>query len=605
MDKASIYIKKLLALLLCAVSYYFSWQFIKFYYTLPVGFLVYSFLSYKITGQKPLYLFNYSRSDKYLDKGGARSLLQIFLTLFGVIYDIAVWTFWGVYLVFDFIADVILLIKEIIFWILKSFLWFLKLYVPPIIILFNLLLYYLFRWPWWIYKTSAQNFKYIYNKNYIIISLIGSSIALLFVFTFYYLEIFLEIKNLFIIGVVLSLPPVSWSFGAITIIKQKQIQNNPFKEVKDQFQNGADTLRSVLVYITLFVFLLILQIILNFSGWIDNAGLTFTGITLTVNTFINIFLVILSVLIVLGTFIIPSFRLEYEFKETRLKDIVLLLRAIAGKLLKYIVSLIPGTFYGVIGIIIPSLFVALAFFTTIKVRDVVIDMKVDDLRQKQVNTNSETESHKLNNQVELLLYAKKLPHEILQDIKHRKNIEYEIRLYKEDIISAKEETVRYEQEQRAITRLISRDIQETTEPEELEALKQQKQEIEDNIYKIKAKSKITTEKLEADVNYLEKHKNQLPVLLYLWGFWCIVFIGFILSFFLAYLSNLFYDIYHLNDDKTAIYLVKQIQEQKKINSNQPLLGFSLLIATIIAGVILTFHFIDKTFIIPVNNWLNF
>ncbi len=602
MDKAGIYTKKILALLLCVVLFYLSLKWVKFYYSLPVIFLAYSLLSFKITSVKPRYLFNYKRSEEYLNKGGLRSALRILITPLGVLNDIIVWTLWGCYLVFDVIIDLFLLIDIITYWFTYGILWILKLYVPPLIVLFNSVIHYLIKWPWWIYRTAAENFKYTFNINYVIVSLWGSIAGLFLIFIFYFLEFILDVKGLIFIGAILSLASVSWSLGEIASIKQKNIQGKKYGEIRMNFQNGSDTLRSTLLYITLFIFFIIIQFVFNISGWINSAGLTFTSITITVNTFINMLIIFLTIIIVLGTMISPSYRLNNSIKEVGIRDSFLMLKDIIVKLPKYVMTIIPGTILGGIGLILPLVFLALSFFITNSVKDFVIDLKINNLKQKQADTQSEVRSYELSNQIKLISYAKKPPTEFVQDMMHRKNLEYELKLYKEDLHSLEEESVTYEQEKRTLIIDINNKLDVAEDEMNIAELNYRKGLMQNAIEQMKARNEIVIRKRKADIYYLERQKKQLPALFFFWGIWGVVFIGFVLSFLLSYLGNVFYDVYHLKEDHVPSYFAGQLKEQNIKDAKQPLIGFSLLIFTIGLIIFLYFHFRNITITIPLKEW---
>jgi hypothetical protein len=602
MNKAGIYIKKILALLLCVSILYLSFDRIKIYYSLPVLFLIYSLLSYKITSVKPKHLFNFNKSENYTSKGGLYSALIILITPPAVLYDIAVWTLWGVYLVFDLLTDFIFLIETGCYWMAYAIIWFLKLYIPPLVIMFNSFIHYLVKWPWWIYVYVSRNFRHTYNTNFVIISLWGSISGLFSIFIFYFLGFILDIEGLILFGIILSLAPLSWSFGEIASVRHQNIRHKKYREIKSYFQNGTDTLRSTLLYITLFIFLFIVQFLLNVTGWIENAGLAFSGITITLNSIINVIILLLALLIVLGTIISPSYRLYESFKETRLADSLSLLKAIFRRLPKYIISFIPGSIFGALGLVLPLLFLALIFFLTYTVKDFVIDLKIDNLKQNQADTRSEVRSYELGNRIKLISYAKKPPADILQDMMHRNNLEYELKLYNEDISSLKEENVSNEQEQRAVIMEIDKEIQATEDELKIAELNYRKETIKNNIEQVKAKNAIVLKKRESDVNYLERHIKQLPVLFFFWGIWCVVFGGFVLAFLVSYTGNVCYDIYSLKEDNKPLYFTLQLKEQNSKNNLQPLTGFTLLTLTVLLLIYLIYRYKDVTIVIPLRDW---
>ena len=179
MDQAFLYIKKLIALVLSffVMALVFGWLTTiniispslayelnsgmtgsAFLIALMSGFLVLSFLHFKITGIKPKYLYGMKKADDHLNrKGGFWLLFKWIFSLFGFTYDLVVWSVNGIYALFLIIIDILLLVKTIVFWIIHAIIWFLRLFVPPIVFLYKMFIYYLVRWPWKIYKLTFRN----------------------------------------------------------------------------------------------------------------------------------------------------------------------------------------------------------------------------------------------------------------------------------------------------------------------------------------------------------------------------------------------------------------------------------------------------------------
>lgn len=220
MDQAYQYIKRLLVFGMCIFLFLITVRFVPFYISIPVLLLAFSLLHSRITGERPPHLFAFYRTDTYFKKGGLRDLIRIFVTLFGFIYDAIIWTVWGIYLVFLLFIDLLDLLKTIFYWIIHAILWFLRQFVPFIVLLYNLFIHYLVRWPWWLYQTAYFNIRYAFNKNLYRVALSGTILAVLIIFVFYYLEtILIKIPGITYIGAIISLLPITWSFGEIAAIR--------------------------------------------------------------------------------------------------------------------------------------------------------------------------------------------------------------------------------------------------------------------------------------------------------------------------------------------------------------------------------------------------
>ena len=88
-------------------------------------------------------------------------------------------------------------------------------------------------------------------------------------------------------------------------------------------------------------------------------------------------------------------------------------------------------------------------------------------------------------------------------------------------------------------------------------------------------------KLQVDLKDLKGMLIQLPIVLLLTIIWISLFGGIVLAFILAYLGNVYFELYSLNEDGKPTYCRQIISEQNQRNHNQPLLGFTLLLILII------------------------
>ena len=95
MEQAYKYIKRLLAFIFCVFLFFLSAQYLTFFITIPILLLTFSVLHSRITSEKPPHLFAFYRTDNFFKKGGLRDLIRIFVTLFGFVYDVIIWTIWG------------------------------------------------------------------------------------------------------------------------------------------------------------------------------------------------------------------------------------------------------------------------------------------------------------------------------------------------------------------------------------------------------------------------------------------------------------------------------------------------------------------------------
>jgi len=598
MEKAYIYIKKILFIGICIISGYFLNTYLSLFLILPVLLLAFSLVDSKITGRIPEYLFNFRRTEDYFKKGGLRDLIRVPVILVAFIFNIIVWITWGIYLLFELFIDILFLVKIILFWIFYAIIWFLKLYIPPFIILYKLVIHYLIKWIWWIYQISFRNITLSLNKNYYFIAAKGIILSIFTIFIFYYIGILVEINGLIFIGIILSLLPITWVFGEIsfTISKNHQESKN-IKELKN-YNNGLESVRSILFYITIIILLFIIQVVLNLLGWIPKSGLSLLGATLNINTFISLILIFLTVITIFGVLIIPTFRLFNIFREVSVKDSISFLGVIYRKGLQYVLLLIPSSFFSSLLIIIPTIILLIALKFSLYIKDGVIDAKINDLSNDKIEAETEIEEYKLRKRIDNLSFYKQYPGNIFRETAGRSNIGYKIRNKRDELTDEEAELKLIENETTVQIEQIENQINDELVRNEnsllVEDLRNQKLILERNFEEIRISKETKNQKLIIDIEGLENYKTQLAFALLFAGIWISIFCGLLLAFVFAYLANAFYEIYLFRNDNTPSYWKIIINEEKEKNSNQPLLGFTFLVITII----LAYYFL---FIIEISN----
>lgn len=593
MDEVSIYIKRIIAFSFCLISVYFLSDYFPVYYIIPVFLLIFSLLNYQITGQKPAHLFNHKRAEIYFEKGGLRELIRIITIIPGFIFNIIVWIVWGLYLAFHIIIDIYSLFKLIIYWIIHAFIWFLKLYVPPLIILFRSFIHYLFKWPWWIYRLSFLNARFAYNKPFYFIALRGSIFALLLVFAFYYLGFLVHIDGLVFIGFILAIVPVSWSFGEISSVRSRDLYTENYRTVKKNFSNGIESVRSILYYLALFIILFIVQISLNLAGWIPKAGMSLIGIPVNINTFINILLLFLFILIVFGSMIIPSYRLYNEFRENSFSDTLQLLGLIFRKGLQYIFSLLPSSLFSVFILIIPVLIIYFAYKITDHIKNNIIEIRIETLQEKQSQSETRAEAYYYGKQMEdLIIIREDIPEKIPEQLTLLSGIDDRIAHEEEVVMKEQKELNKIENEyNKHLLELEEQIIEASTytnrfSKNRLEELKSEKVQSGKNFLEMKREKIDIIQEYKIDVEYLKNKKMQIPFTVLFAGLWIVIFAGILMAFLIAYLGNLYYDIFLFRNDRALSYFMHLIRTEREKDHKQPLLGFTLLFVTAIIIILI-------------------
>ncbi len=607
MIKAFVFIRKMVALAINVLVWLLLTKLgVPLYISLPVLTLAFSFITSKITRETPKELFNYQRVDKYFTKGGLRDLLRIPVIFFAFIHDVAVWAIWGTYQVFLLLADTLFLIKELLFWVLHALIWFLNQLMPFWRIVYKLFLFYLIKWPWWIYRYSYRSIRKTYNWNILKVSVPGSFLTLFIFYFFYFLGIILEIQGLFLIGIVLALLPLSWTFGEISSIRGQKLLFTTFREVRMQFRNGLETVRGLLFFITLFVVLVMIETSLTLLGWIPKTGIVFLGVSINLSFFINLIVIALSVTILFGSFVLPTYRLYNEFSETSIKNIVHFLGHIFRRSLQYVAGFIPSSFFALITAIPPLILITLSLILTLQVKENVINLKIDYLKHKE--TVSRIEEHRTRKEINHLQYINQFPKQILQEMEHRRFLEEEVDEHKRIKERLKLERTSYksqtEQEltglQTAIKAEKQKDIIDPVRIKQLESNFNKKTNV---LKRFEETKDFEIEAADIDIEFALRKYRQLPTVFFLSGFFLTVIGTLFFSFVFGYFGNFFFKSYLFRNDDTAAEWRIFIQKEQQLDKNQPLLSTSLNILLLGALVYLAVRFFNpEEFIARINNW---
>jgi hypothetical protein len=585
MEHIYTYIKRLLSFLLCVAILLLSQKYIPFYLSISLLLVVFSILHFKITNEHPPHLFAFFRTESYFRKGGLRDLLRIFVTFFGFICDIAIWMFWGGYLLFILLVDLISFINRLLYWITFAIIWFFRQYWPFLVFLYHIFIYYIIRWPWWLYQITFYNLRYAYNRNSYKIALTGSLFTATILFLFYFLELYLEdIPGIIFIGILISLVPLTWLLGEIANLRVQKLEQDPYKLVKEKFQNGIESVRSILFYITLFVVLLLAQLGLNILGWIPLHGIVIEGIVFNMNALISLVLVFLIAITLPGVLIIPTYRFFVPFNETKLADSLKLLRVLPNILVRFVVVFLPATFYSAIVMLLPFVIMVMVYFLMMGIKDVVADVRINILKMEQSQKTDKVDAYKIGKQIDHLSYLKTFPSGIWQEMKNRKSLSTENKLYHEDIESREVELLNFRERAKRKLSEIDYQINESalqySSENKTSKLEGEKVALLNQLKNFTSTQELNIAKLKADLNYLTIKSNQIPVLFFLGGLWYILFGSLIVSFAISYVGNVIHQVICFRFDNKTTEWQNIISRIKADDQKQPLLGGTLFVLTL-------------------------
>lgn len=554
---------------------------------LSVAFLFLSFLNYRITGDKPPYLYGLQRSDEYLErKGGFWLLFKWIFNLFGFIYDILVWILHGIYVLFLIIIDLMVFIKMIIYWIVRAVLWFLGLFVPPLVFLYQNFIYYIIRWPWWIYKLTFRNAGISVNRNFYQIALWGSVLGLFIFLLFLGVGLLMEFTVVTVFGAAFALIPLIWSYAEISAIRLEGREQDTYHSVRMQFERGFDAVRAVLFYLLAFLILLIIEILLNLLGWIPSVGLTLLGISLNINTFISLILIFIFVILLFSKFIMPAHVVYDPGHRSNVSSSVRFLGAIGQKFLRYLFAHIPAAFFSAVLAVIPAIVVGIALFSTLQLKNSIIESRISTLNS-QLYIAEEENKFDLENRINRLQYYRDFPQLVFGDF-----IGLEERIIRRDnlianLSAAENQLQKYESdfysEIDSMENLLNsteflRDSISITHRLMLENNLEKRRED----YKTwKSNRNMDIARLRSDLTYEKSMIIQLPFAFLLSILWVAFFGGLVLAVIISYLGNIYHELYGLKEDNTSPFFRKEVERLNKKDRNQPLLGFTLTFIIVI------------------------
>jgi hypothetical protein len=574
------YIKRLVVFALCLFLFFLSYDILPLFITIPLILLSFAFLHSRITGENPPYLFAFYRTDAYFRKGGLRDLLRIFVTLFGFIYDTIIWIVWSTYLIFILFVDLLDLIRTVFYWIIHAIVWFLSLYIPFLIFLYRIFLHYLIRWPWWLYQIAFFNIRNSFNRNFYRIAFWGTLQASIIIFLFYYLEIILDLPGITYIGIIISLLPLTWSFGEIACVRVNKLENEPWHAVKSGFQNGLESVRSILFYLTLFVLLLITQLGLNLFGWLPSSGLIIAGFMFNINTLISLLLIFLCVIIILGVMIIPSYRLYTRYNELRLSQSFELLKFMGKKVIQYLLVLIPSSIFSLIVVTLPVIVVLIAGTISYNLKNSVAEVRINHLRSEQAAISNPDSAYLIEKKIENLKSLMQFPLNLKQEIKHRSILDNELLFATEDLRSLREDQIKSNEQFNSKMANLQKEIKQMGSDTSVDAIEEEKSKLQSEFSRDQETAKKEFVRLKTDILALNQKRNQLPILFFLAGLWLVIFGSLALAFGIAYFGNVFHQLFLFRNNNNSSEWAQSAEDIRESDHKQPLLGGTLFIITV-------------------------
>jgi len=597
MNKASLYIRKILALMVVSIAGIAAAEFFKWEYVLPPAFLIFSLLITRITEEKPAYLFSLNASDKFLtEKGRWWLLFKWVMNLSGLIYDLIALTLNGVYQTFIIFVDILYLVKFILFFIVDTLLRFLKLFLPPLYLLYRSIIHYMIKWPWWIYQLAFRNTGISINRNFYNVSYRGAFLAVLIILVFYGTGLILGIPALGILGVIFSSLPVIWIFGSIAHMRHNGLSETGLEQTLPARNSGVRSMKILLYYLTLVLVFLVIESILNLTGWIPSIGFTLLGIALNSNSLLSLLLLFLIVILLFAHLMLPAHVVVHRQKSMRFSECVFFLGIIGKKFLRYVFSLIPASVFSSFLILIPGAIVALCMLFTVTLRNNILDTRINSLKEK-ASISQSAEKPMISKNIRLLTMYKSYPQNMIKEFSGIRELTIRSRLLNKNLQKALETSLLMEKEYLSVTDSLKKAIEITNPVNSLQKIETEKIQSILNTKKAgfdswKSLQNEQIAEIKAEINLTRTLLVQLPVVFLLTAIWLALLGGIILTVLLSYLANLFYDLFVFREDGRVTHFTHTVREIQRKDNKQPLLGFTLIsLIIVIAGIIfiLTLH----------------
>ncbi|MBC8399760.1 MAG: fibronectin type III domain-containing protein, partial [Flavobacteriales bacterium] len=376
-------------------------------------FATLGFLFAKHREEEPTYLMSL---DKVKSLENAWTLLLLLIIPLIFIYNLFVWSGYAfvviaqfsAYLIkaiYDLIVDYIVIpfidyivkpiweflktifpIWKIVKWIVSSIIWvFWNIFWMPIRIVLKSLYHYCILWVWDLYLTSFQSLKGTYKMNKLRITFSGAFYALAIIGLSIYLSILTGFVVLGMIGVVVATLPSIKAYGTLTSMLH-------FTDDRDHTVHGSKVMKTALNYvITSIAAIVVIELMLLLS-WLPDLGLVFLGLAINTNVFLSAIVVLSLFVLFFAQAIFPN-HLLYNDESTSMQDsIVNYLYVIRDKGVQLIASLVPGSLWMILVIVIPAALIYGSISISESLKNNTLSVRGENIQENIIEANSEVTS---------------------------------------------------------------------------------------------------------------------------------------------------------------------------------------------------------------------
>lgn len=373
-------------------------------------FATLGFLFSKHRKEEPSYIIGL---DKVKNLKGAWTLLLLLIAPLVFIYNVFVWSGYAfvviahftAYLIktlYDLIVEYIVrplieyIVKpiweflktifpiwRIIKWIVSALIWvFWNIFWMPIKILLMSLYHYCVLWVWDLYKTSFAAIKGTYKKSRLRVTFEGAFYALSIIGLAIYLSILTGYVVFGMIGLLVASLPSIRAYGTVTSMSH-------YSDDRDHSQHGSKVMKTALNYvIASIVAVIAIELLLLFS-WIPDLGLVFLGVAINTNVFLSAILILSLIVLFFAQSIFPN-HLLYNDESTSMQDSVMnYLGSIRDKGLQLVVSLVPGSLWTLLVLIIPAVLIMISVSTSDSFKKNTLSVRANNIEENISEANSQ------------------------------------------------------------------------------------------------------------------------------------------------------------------------------------------------------------------------
>jgi len=353
-------------------------------------FAIIGFLFAKHKKEEPSYLISFTRMKGL---NNAWTLLLVLTAPLVFIYNVFVWAGYAFVVFAKFISFILIKIYEFLItpvlnaikWLLNALLWlFINLLWIPVKIVAKSLYHYFILWVWDLYKTSFLSLNGTYNKSRLRVTYMAAFYALCIIGLAIYFSILTDYYPIGMVGLLVASLPLFKAYGTVTSMLHHD-------DDKDHSEHGAKVMKTALNYVlTSIVAVIAIELMLLFS-WIPDLGLVFLGIAINTNVFLSAILILSLIVLYFAQAIFPN-HLLYNDESTSMRDSAAnYLRTIRDKGLQLIGSLIPGSLWLAIALLIPAALIVVSVSTSDSFKTNTLSKRANNIEEDINEANTEVE----------------------------------------------------------------------------------------------------------------------------------------------------------------------------------------------------------------------